>query len=77
MTTVTAQSISSVDAKKTRVFSDELYQLLLNAQQTIFEKTDVKITLRKLLDKLITRSTIDEVTKQFIQQFTMSSEYGG
>ena len=38
MTTVTAQSISSVDAKKKRVFSDELYQLLLNAQQTIFER---------------------------------------
>lgn len=52
--------------EKRHLLSDETYQLLLNAQQAIFDQTDLKITLRKLLDKLISRQAIEQLTQDLV-----------
>ena len=45
--------------KKQKLFNDETYNLLMESQQSIYEKTGIRITLRKILDKLITAESID------------------
>ena len=55
-------------SKKQKLFSDETYNLLLNAQQTIFDQTGFRVTLRKLLDKLINQASIDILTTTFIEK---------
>lgn len=54
--------------KKQKLFSDETYNLLMESQQSIYEKTGIRITLRKILDKLITTESIEQVTNVFIQK---------
>ena len=54
--------------KKQKLFSDETYHLLMKSQQSIYEKTAIRITLRKILDKLITTESIEQVTQLFIQK---------
>ena len=62
-----ADNSPAVEANEKRhLLSDETYQLLLNAQQSIFTKTDMKVTLRKLLDKLISRHAIEQLTQDLI-----------
>lgn len=61
--------IDATDAlKKQKLFSDETYNLLMESQQSIYEKTGIRITLRKILDKLITAESIEQVTNVFIQK---------
>ena len=56
--------------KKQKLFSDETYNLLMESQQTIYEKTGIRITLRIILDKLINAESIHQVTDVFIQKLT-------
>lgn len=57
------------NSEKRHLLSDETYQLLINAQEVIFNNTDVKVALRKLLDKLITKESIEELTQQLVDKF--------
>lgn len=59
---------TSETLKKQRLFSDETYTKLLNMQQLIFNETGYRVTLRKLLDKLINDQSINEVTNTFISK---------
>ena len=67
--TLTNENQATETPEKRHVFSDETYQLLTNAQKTIYEKTEIRITLRKLLDRLITKSEIEKATNEFIAKF--------
>lgn len=55
-------------SEKRHLLSDETYQLLINAQDVIFNNTDVRVTMRKLLDKLITKKSIEELTQELVSK---------
>ena len=53
---------------KRRLFSDETYQLLVSTQDEIFSQTEFRVSLRKLLENLITESSLQNVKEEMIQK---------
>lgn len=61
---------SSIDTtEKRHILADETYDLLIKAQEEIFEKIDMKITLRKLIKTLITEEGVKHTTQSIISKY--------
>jgi hypothetical protein len=58
----------SMSRDKRRLFSDETYQLLVSTQDEIFSHTEFRVSLRKLLENLITESSLQKVKEGMIQK---------
>ena len=58
----------SMSRDKRRLFSDETYQLLVSTQDEIFSQTEFRVSLRKLLENLITESSLQHVKEEIIQK---------
>ncbi|MCD6047037.1 MAG: hypothetical protein K0S08_684 [Gammaproteobacteria bacterium] len=64
-----SNSLSNIEPSefKNRLVSEENFELLRNAQKKIFEATEVTPSLRKIVNMVINRETIERVTNQIIQ----------
>ena len=55
-------------SKKQRLLSDETYQSLMNTQEAIFIKTQIRIPLRKIIDRLVNAESMQKITNEFIEK---------
>jgi hypothetical protein len=49
--------------------TEESFEILKKAQERIKEQTDCTPTLRKLINRLITQTKIDELTQEMINEY--------
>lgn len=68
MITNEKETVATLDLKKQKLFNDDTYGLLIDAQKEIFDHTGIRVNLRKLLDKLITPESVQQLKTVFIQQ---------
>ncbi len=52
-----------------RLISDENYESLRDVQQSIFEATDVSPAIRKLVNRLIKQSDLQQLKEEMISNF--------
>lgn len=53
---------------KRRLFSDHTYQQLVSTQNEIFNQTEFRVSLRRLLEILITESSLQQVKEEIINK---------
>jgi hypothetical protein len=53
---------------KRRLFSDHTYQLLVATQNEIFNQTEFRVSLRRLLETLITESSLQHVKEEIVNK---------
>ncbi len=66
--TINAENENSESSKKQRLLSDETYQSLMNTQDALFEKTGIRIPLRKIIDRLINAESMQKITNELIEK---------
>jgi hypothetical protein len=67
--TVKLNTQSFNTTEKRHILADETYDLLIAAQQEIFEQIDMRITLRKLIKSLISERGVKQVTQDIINKY--------
>jgi len=56
------------NSKKQRLLSDDTYQSLMNTQEAIFIKTQIRIPLRKIIDRLVNNESLQKISDEFIEK---------
>lgn len=69
MTLETTQTYEA-DKKEKRIFTDEVFTKLINAQKEIQNETDVTPTLRKLTNAIMTDENINNAKRQLTELYS-------
>jgi len=68
MITNEKETVVTLALKKQKLFHDDTYGLLIRAQERILDHTGIRVSLRKLLDKLITPESVQALEAVLIQK---------
>jgi len=66
--TINTEHENTDNSKKQRLLSDETYQSLMNTQEAIFINTQIRIPLRKIIDRLVNPESMQKIIDEFTEK---------